>query len=465
MTKFSPTNPESFEGLALRKLFADFEANNIRYAVLRNYEQLPDRVGSRDLDLLVNPEDKIAAIKSTITLANEFGLQVSDLFEDDMFTSIWLFRRFSDGAPFTLSIDIFPGRRVYGIELYSVDKALSDLRLYRGIPVVREPFVFLDKWLYHLIVGQPTPTKYDQLFKGIANRHYDELLKHIETFLGRDKAEGALNVVRAGRSSSLIPLTWLERLRLLSAQLDFTSVKSLNGPVVFLSKRVRDQFRLRGLFLSISGPDGSGKTTVIRNVIAQLEKIFGSGEIQYSHFRPTFLPRIAEVAKKARAIDTVDENYDQPHRAKPSGVLGSIARLVYYFLDYLGGYTLNIRPVLKRREVVLFDRYYYDMICDPGRSRIGLPFSVLCFVGRLLPLPKYSFFIHVEAYEIYRRKQELSLDRIRELNGRYMELVRSGVLCRIDNNGPFELAAAEIVDAIIEDRDTQARRLLSGISL
>ena len=78
-----------------------------------------------------------------------------------------------------------------------------------------------------------------------------------------------------------------------------------------------------------------------------------------------------------------------------------------------------------------------------------------------MPLPKYAFFIHVDAEEIYRRKQELTLNRIKELNGKYQELVRSGQLKQIDNNGPFEQAAREIVDTIIRDRDAKARRLLA----
>ena len=200
---------------------------------------------------------------------------------------------------------------------------------------------------------------------------------------------------------------------------------------------------------------------MIEAVISQLRTTFGSDSVVYQHFRPAALPRIADVAKAAHAIKKVDADYSKPHRAKPSGILGSLIRLGYYYCDYLFGYFRSIRPVLLKRQVVLFDRYYYDMICDPGRSRISLPGWILWLVGRLMPLPKYAFFIHVDAEEIYRRKQELTLNRIKELNGKYQELVRSGQLKQIDNNGPFEQAAREIVDTIIRDRDAKARRLLA----
>ena len=457
MTEPHDISPEALEGRALRRLFAGLAEHDVRYAVLRNHEHLPERVGSRDIDILVHPDDRATARKVALGLAHDLDLKVSDLYDDDMFSSIWLFRRMEDGAAFTLAVDFFPGRRVYGVELYDVEAALTDLRDHRGIPVVREPFMFLDKWLYHLVVGQPTPAKYDDLFAEIAERHFDELLAHVENVLGSDVARKALETVRVGRSSELRAHGFRARVAMLCARL---TPCGLAGPVAFLCYRLRDQVRKRGLFLSISGPDGAGKTTVIDMVVAQLEAIYGAGEIKYAHFRPTVLPRLAEVAKKAHAVETVDENYAEPHRGKPSGPVGSVARLGYYWLDYFGGYLRSVRPVLKRREVMLFDRYYYDMIADPFRSRIKLPMPILRFFGRLLPLPDHAFFIDVAPGEIHRRKQELTIERIVALNARYGDLANRGWLIRIDNNGAPEVAAAEIIDHIVANRHATVMRRL-----
>ena len=453
MTKPHDSGPEDLEGRALRRLFAGLAKHRVRYAVLRNHEQLPDRVGSRDIDMLVHPDDRATARRVALGLARALDLKIFDLYDDDMFSSIWLFRRMEDGAVFTFAIDFFPGRRVYGVELYDVEAALTNPRDHRGIPVVREPFVFLDKWLYHLVVGQPTPAKYDALFAGIAERHFDELLVHVETFLGPVEARKALETVRAGHSSELRAHGGRARLAMLSARL---TPHGLMGPLAFLAYRLRDQIQKRGMFLSISGPDGAGKTTVIDMVVAQLEAIYGPGKITYAHFRPTVLPRLAEVAKKAHAVETVDENYAEPHRAKPSGPVGSLARLGYYWLDYFGGYLRSVRPVLKRREVMLFDRYYYDMIADSFRSRIDLPMPMLRSVGRLLPLPEHAFFIEVDAQEIHRRKQELTMERIVALNARYGDLADRGWLTRIDNNSAPEVAAAAIIDHIVAELHAQA---------
>lgn len=453
-------SPEALEGHALRKLLSGLSEQTIRYAVLRNHEQLPDRVGSRDIDLLVHPEDLGRAKDLVIRLASDLDLSVSNIFKDDMFFSIWLHKRLEGGQAFTLSADFFPGRRVYGLELYSIDDALSDLRFHQGIPVVHERFVFLDKWLYHLIVGQPTPNKYDELFARIVNKNYEIILNDVSALVGRDEAEKRLQIVRSGGSSSIPASTKGNRLRMLSRLLKDNKAAGVAGMLTFLKYRLRDLIRLRGLFISISGPDGSGKTTVIDLVIAQLDGIYGDGNVNYAHFRPTVLPRIAEVAKKARAVEKVDVDYDQPHRARPSGLAGSAARLGYYWLDYMVGYLRSVRPMLKRPQVVLFDRYYYDMIADSFRSRIALPMPFLRFMGRLLPLPQYAFFIHVDPEEVHRRKQELTLERIVDLNNRYGDLADRDWLIRIDNNGAPEKAASAIIDHIVADRHAQAVRKL-----
>lgn len=244
-------------------------------------------------------------------------------------------------------------------------------------------------------------------------------------------------------------------------KLDFSREFSASGQKIRRSFRLplKTRPRKNGLFISISGPDGSGKTTVIDIVISELNRIYESENVRYSHFRPNILPRIAEVAKKTRVIGTVDENYAEPHRASPSRFGGAVARLMYYYADYLVGYFWLVRPALKRNEICLFDRYYYDMIADSFRSRISLPMPILRAFGRLLPLPRYAFFIHVDPDEIYQRKQELTMDRIVELNGRYKELARRGWLIEIDNNGAPEQAAGAIIDYIVADQGADLERI------
>jgi hypothetical protein len=113
-----------------------------------------------------------------------------------------------------------------------------------------------------------------------------------------------------------------------------------------------------------------------------------------------------------------------------------------------------------QRRIALFDRYYFDMIGDPGRSRVLLPDALLRGFARLLPLPRFAFFIRVTPELAFGRKQELPLQTIRELNGRYQEMADRGLLIPIDNDGPYRNAVARIVGTLVEGRDSDARHAL-----
>lgn len=449
----------AFEADALKSLFAGFSERSLRFAVLRNHENLPESVGGRDIDILVHPDDMRVAISVITHIASLFGASYAKSYRDDMIVQFVLAKRLDFSRVLQIKIDLLHNRQIFGIEFLSAEEMLEDMRHHNGIPVVSEQVMLLDKWSFHLLLGCPLNAKYDSMFAAIARSKSTSLMWSLARFLPRERAAELVAALAEGNGSKLVLGGGERRLglaRLWAAQ----GVSAVSRSFRFVGFRLRDLFRPNGVFLSVSGPDGSGKTTVTDMVIEQLGAIYGEDAVHYAHFRPTMLPRIAEVAKKARAIEAVDKNYDRPHRAKPSGLVGSLARLAYYWLDYLVGYYRSVLPVLKRREVMLFDRYYYDMIADSFRSRIALPMPALLTMGHVLPLPSHAFFIQVDPDEIHRRKQELTLDRIIELNGRYEDLVQRGWLIRIDNNGAPEDAAAAIVDRIVADQDVKARKRL-----
>lgn len=445
----------AFEAEVLGALFRGMSWGELRYAVLRNYENLPHRVGARDIDIVVHPDDLLAACDLVAGIARTMGLRYSNHFVDERLTQFALVRRDAGDGLQQIKIDFFIRSEIYGIEVLSARDMLADLRHHNGVPVVAGRILLLDKLLFHLLVGRPLHAKYDAEFADIARAERPALTTVLSRLLPAPRAASLVAALADGQGSAQV-LPGSERRRALARAWAAQGLAALNRSLRFLGFRLRDLLRPHGLFLSVSGPDGSGKTTIIEMVMAELGMIYGDGAVHYTHFRPSLLPRIAEVAKKARTMEKVDDNYAEPHRAKPSGPAVSLARLGYYWLDYFGGYMRSVRSVLKRREVVLFDRYYYDMIADSFRSRIDLPMPVLRFVGRLLPLPENAFFLEVDPNEIHRRKQELTIARIVALNARYGDLADRGWLIRIDNNGPPEVAAASIIDHILAARHARA---------
>ncbi len=368
---------EEFEAEALTGLFSLFEDRSVRYAILRNYESLPYSVGARDIDIVLMPEDLWATTEVVCELAKNMKLRFANYYRDERLTQFVLFRRTTAGEVLELKIDFFTNSQVYGIEAFTAEQMLYDLRHHNGIPVVNEKFIFLDKWLFHLFVGKSVHPKYDAEFAEICQREKDVLTVDLVPLLGKDRVKGLLDSVVSGVASQMPVLSRGTRVYLLARMLANRGLRGAGHFARFLGHRFRNLAAPKGIFLSISGPDGCGKTTVINQVISELKTIYGDDSIEYRHFRPAALPRIADVAKAAHAIETVDKDYSNPHRAKVSGTVGSLARVGYYWLDYLVGYFRSVRPVLLKRHGYavrsLLLRYDRRSRAKPDRSAKWFP--------------------------------------------------------------------------------------------
>src|SRR5271165_6041118 len=120
----------------------------------------------------------------------------------------------------------------------------------------------------------------------------------------------------------------------------------------------------RGLWVAIFGPDGAGKSAVIKRLAHQPSLPFHG--FQQFHFRPIFRRRWND----SRPVT-------QPHAKPPRSVLASIFKLLYWLANCWFGYVATIRPARVDSRLVIFDRYFDDILIDPQRYR--LPKSSLWF--------------------------------------------------------------------------------------
>ena len=458
-----PVDPRMLEESILRDLFRGLHEANVNFAVLRNHETLPRSVGARDLDLVVEPRALRAAVSVVKAIADAENMRFANFFKDERLTQFTLYKRLGSSALFEIKIDFFTSSQVYGIEVLSASEMLEETWDHKGIPVVSDTIKLLDKWIFHLLVGKPLHPKYAENFGSIAAEkpRKSAIFSKLQLLFGRSVAEDLIAGLVSGQADVLVPLKRRVRVRALMRLWFAQGLSALGRTFEFVVFRVRDRIQPAGTFLSISGPDGCGKTTVIDILKAQLESVFGERSVHYRHFRPATLPRIASIAKSAKAIDDIDEDYQNPHRAKPSGLFGSLARAAYYWFDYQLGYFSETLGRLMRREVVMFDRYIFDMVADPGRSRIALPDRVLRNLARLTIRPRFAFYIRVPAKVVRERKQELPLETIQDLNLRYQDLANRDLLAAVDNLVDAETAAATILDTIVAERDQDARRKIA----
>lgn len=336
--------------------------------------------------------------------------------------------------------------------LSSLEKseALAEKRYNGHVYYLPEYMQFIDKYSFAKMVGQACPAKYANIPEKLPQTEIDKINGMLEKFWGQD-----FNVI--DKSGDISP-TKLQRTAIRHSRKRY-GIKHFQQRFLFVFWSIINFISPKGLFLSFTGPDGVGKTTVLNIISDTYQKVWSGNATKIYHFRPDALPRLAVLMHRAGAVQTVDEEYSKPHRGKSSGKLGSMLRLLYYMVDYQIGYWSSIHLRRFRRQVTIFDRYYTDIVADSERSNIKLPYRLIYELGRFIPQPTYPILITARKDIILSRKQELAdyeIDRIQMIidwlthkNKRYIH---------IENNGTAERAAVGIMDEILARQDGKNRK-------
>lgn len=214
----------------------------------------------------------------------------------------------------------------------------------------------------------------------------------------------------------------------------------------------------KGAFISFSGPDGVGKSTIIEIVKDQLREAYGDAlQLRGYHRRPRLLPPLGDILRKINGAAPKQKSPATKTRELPSGRMGSCVRLMYYWSDFVLGHWRLIRPELNSGAFVLCDRHFADIVADPYKARLCFTSKMVAPVRHAIPRPDLAFVLRAPAEVIFQRKQELTREEIKRVNVAYDWLIGKGELTRIDNTDIAIVAAAQIVDHIILDRDARCR--------
>ena len=417
------------------------------YALLRNYEGLPFHNSSRDIDIVLYRDDWRKIRKELIKIIDGLGWKLIILNQNYRIHT-WVVSYQEDNNLDIIQWDFFFGTSVYGIELMSAKELLTK-REYNGfLYFVSKEAAFLDKYLYNRGVGAQFPEKYNTL------RHEIEQNDYVKNKL--KKVYGTKDCSRCDN---------LTKMRLLSRALVYNMIHNpilqLRALACFWFQYVSNYVRSKsGFSVGFTGPDGSGKTTVIHLLIQNLGSVFHSTHKLF-HFRPSLFANLSEVAYAAGMTKEVDRNYHNPHRGRKTGMINSLSRLVYYSFDYIVGNLTRIKTVVRGNGIVIFDRYYTDIMADSRRSRIYLPLRFLYWFGKLfIPSLDYNILLTASAEHILARKRELDEDGIRSINEKLDYLAgKPGYKLFLNEGTPQQAVHAILAYLFAEQHKKNLKRL------
>jgi thymidylate kinase len=213
--------------------------------------------------------------------------------------------------------------------------------------------------------------------------------------------------------------------------------------------------RPTGLSIGFLGPDGCGKSSVIDQVTLALREVFR--RVEYQHLRP----RPAVAADQPVNAPVVD-----PHAQSTRGIVGSTAKLLHFWAIYLIGALLWTFPRRVSSTLVIFDRYYHDILADPRRYRYGAPLSWARWLGRLVPQPELVFILDASPDVIQSRKQEVPFAESARQRQAYLDLVSQLRTAHvIDAAQPLDKVVADILAIVLAQLEARVATRLNLLPL
>ena len=393
----------------LATIFAEFDKNQIRYCLLRGYEDLFNGIIDGDVDLLVADE--------------QYG-RARRLLEQLGFVELvrWgqsphhFYIGYDERNDFWIKLDIVTelayGRPIPALRTNLAPGCLERRVLYGPsfVPAVEDEFLTL---LLHCLLDKSTiePAYQTRLVSLLEDIVDDQLVSR----LIERNFPPAISWVRIKELVQQGNWAALYRMRTAFAghltrhdQLGTRSRQAITPILRFLDRRTR-AFRSRGLTVALLAPDGAGKTTLAQSLgraffLPTRYMYMGTNLNSGSLTLPT-TRLLARVKRKRRFTIRV---------------LSTLNTLLEQSIRYrIGAYHRW------RGRLVIFDRYSAGSLMGVQQGSNALK-SIQRWVMQLLcPPPDMIVYLDAPAEVLYRRKQEHSIETLEGQRRRYMQILRN----------------------------------------
>ena len=387
----------------LKKWFTELNDSNIKYAVLRNYTLLPDSCGGSDMDIWIKKEDYDRFLLVTNDCVNRNEGILASYTPDSLCPRI-----IYQGLGWGIQLDIHIGVALHRGVVY-MDNSLieSNIIKYNGINVLSKEIDSLISFLKEVLNNKKSKEQYCIEASNLVGIYGED---KISSYLKVFSKDAKTKIISFFKKKEFTEEDVRELGKFCSSDIQSVSSKIK----YFFSQfcKLKRLFKQPGYTVAVLGTDGSGKSYIINSITPILNEAFHNG-IRYEHMRPNYLPSLAVAMGKKKA-DEPTGVCSNPHGSKPSGFIGSLIRLTYYWIDYTWGYFKKVfLDKAFKTHVWLFDRYYYDYYIDQRRARLNLPSWIIKLYGLFVPAPDLTICLGGDPEKIYARKPETSLEEVK----------------------------------------------------
>jgi thymidylate kinase len=436
-------------GQFLISLLGALDAEGVKPCVLRNYEGFPDDNAGRDVDFLALPSQLPSVIRA---LGLVQGARIIGFTERSYAAYFFLAGVSPASGKHTLQVDFDLSLTWKGLPFLSTDAVLQaaiprhagNSTFFSPSPV-HEAIISL---LMSLLVAGFIKEKYFPKVQRTFASERPEVITALSPQFGLSTATRLVDAVIGGDRRKILGCVRPLRASLLLRSLLRRPLSSMVEIRQHYLSGFLAHFSLKKLeTVCILGPDGCGKTTIVKALMPLLESSAGVVEQRYP--RPW-----SPLPLKSLGTDKTDNC----PAVGTSGPVVSAAKLALWLLEewisqFKGRAHLTLR---------IFESRYHDLSINPNRYGYGGPMWFARFVGKFFPSPDLWILLDLPAQEIQSRNPQLTLAEAQRQVDAYRAFARTSKKCVIlDASKPVanvtEEAYAAVIEMLAQRTDRQLR--------
>jgi dTMP kinase len=444
--------------LLLEKVFKVINESNLDYCIQNKYEMMPEEIPS-DIDMMYRNASEEDLDNLVSKVAKETGLIVTQKICQGYFEYTYIISYPCPQKYFQLQLDFYRAisRRGY-LNIMPAEEMLENKRFYKCF-YVPDPYIeFKYMWIRRTIKHDMN-NEHIEIAKKLYLNNPEKYIEQLKKDFGAEVSSLVLEILdkndveifnrnfevfnsaakRISRKNASLPV-----------RLKYTAF--MLGTVI--PKRI---FHKCGLSVAFIAPDGAGKSTIINRVKETVSGSFYGVNLYY--MRPHLFKNLGHY-NKLNPTEEAATN-DNPHGVVCDGVFKSAVRFFFYNLDFQLGTLLKINRKKINKQLVIFDRYYYDYFADMKRYKYSLPAWFPAAFEWMIPKPDMVFVLDGNPEVLYERKKELPISELEKQCSVFHQLAQNRKnFYAINVNRDVDTIVDEVTETILQEMSRRTSRIM-----
>lgn len=444
--------------LLLEKVFKVINESNLDYCIQNKYEMMPEEIPS-DIDMMYRDASEEDLDNLVNKVAKETGLIVTQKICQGYFEYTYIISYPCPQKYFQLQLDFYRAisRRGY-LNIMPAEEMLENKRFYKCFYVPDLYIEFKYMWIRRTIKHDMN-NEHIEIAKKLYLNNPEKYIEQLKKDFGAEVSSLVLEILdkndveifnrnfevfnsaakRISRKNASLPV-----------RLKYTAF--MLGTVI--PKRI---FHKCGLSVAFIAPDGAGKSTIINRVKETVSGSFYGVNLYY--MRPHLFKNLGHY-NKLNPTEEAATN-DNPHGVVCDGVFKSAVRFFFYNLDFQLGTLLKINRKKINKQLVIFDRYYYDYFADMKRYKYSLPAWFPAAFEWMIPKPDMVFVLDGNPEVLYERKKELPISELEKQCSVFHQLAQNRKnFYAINVNRDVDTIVDEVTETILQEMSRRTSRIM-----